>query len=135
MASLYKGGKAEIQNYRPITQVNIIYKIWGVAMAGELSVIMNIIKTELQTAYKGGRSTLDILSIINKQIKTDATKHIIMLDISQAFGSVNREIRWAIVYKKGIPRQLIQRIRMGHENTKIRPKPKGNLGKRQDNNN
>ena len=90
---------------------------------------MNIITTELQTAYKSGRSTLEIRSIINKQKKTDETKRIIMIGLSKAFGSVNRALLWAIMYKKGIPCQLIQRIRMGHGNTKLRPQAKGGLGK------
>ena len=59
----------EIQNYRPITLINIIYKIWDIVMTEKHAVIMNIITAELQTAYKKGRSTLDILTIINKLIK------------------------------------------------------------------
>ena len=98
-------------------------------MTERLSVIMNIVTTELQTAYKSGRPTLDILPIINRQIKTDETKHIIMLDLSKSFGSVNRELSRAVIYKKGIPIQLIRRIRMGHGNTTLRPKAKGNVGK------
>ena len=58
-------------------------------MTGEISVIMHIVAAELQTAYKSGRSALDILSIINKQIKMDAPIHIIMMGLSKAFGSVN----------------------------------------------
>jgi len=104
--------------------LNIIYKICAAIMTEKLSVITNIITTELQTAYKSGRSALDILTI-NKQIKTDETKHIITMCLSKAFDSVNWELLWAIIYKKGIPRKLIQRIRMGHGNTKLRPKATG----------
>ena len=92
--------------------MSIIYKIWTMVMAEKLPV-MNIIATELQTAYKCGRSTLAILSIINKQIKTDETKHIIMIDISKAFGSVNRDLLWAIMYKDEVPKRQMRRIRMG----------------------
>ena len=59
-------------------------------MAAILSVTMNIVTTELQTSYKSGRSTTDIISIISRQIKTDETKHIIMLGLSKASGSVKR---------------------------------------------
>ena len=47
------------------------------------------------------------------------------MGLSKAFDSVNRELLWAIMYKKGIPIQLIQMIGMGHENTRLRPKEKG----------
>ena len=40
-------------------------------MTEKLSVIMNMVTTELQTSCKSGISTLDMLSIINRQIKTD----------------------------------------------------------------
>jgi len=94
-------------------------------MTEKPAVVMNIVTTELQTAYKKGRATLD--SYHKKQIKKDETKHIIMLDQSETFDSVNRELLWAVLYKKGIPIKMIRRIRMGHENTKLRPKAKGNL--------
>ena len=98
-------------------------------MTERLSVIMDIVTTELQTSYKSGIPTLDILAIINRQIKTDETKHIILIDLSKAFGSVNRELFWEILYRKGIPAQLITRIRTWNGNTKLRPAAKGNLGK------
>ena len=136
MTYIYKGKKdqTEIQNYRPITLLNIIYKIWAIIMTEKLAVVMNVVTTELQTSYKKGRSTLDILTIINKQIKTDETKHIIMLDLSKACDSANRELPWTALYKKGLPEPMIRRIRMGHEDTKLRPKAKGTLGKKQINN-
>jgi len=56
MTFIYKGKKdqMEIKNYRPITLLNIIYKIWAIVMTEKLAVIMNIITTEQQTAYKKG---------------------------------------------------------------------------------
>ena len=57
-----------------------------------------------------------------------------MLDLSNAFDSVDRELLRTVLYKKGLPEKMIKRLRMGHENTKLRPKAKGNLGKKQINN-
>lgn len=89
---------------------------------------MNIVATELQTSYKRGRSTSGVLSIISQQIKTDGAKHIIMIDPSNAFDPVNRELLRAIMNKKGLPLELIKMIRSGHEDTKLRPKAEWNLG-------
>ena len=47
---IQRGVETEIQNYRPITLLNVIYKICQWFMGGKLSVIMNIFTTELQTA-------------------------------------------------------------------------------------
>jgi len=54
-----------------------------------------------------------------------------MLELPNACDSVDRELLWAILYKKGLPEKMIKRIRMGRENIKLRPKAKGNLGKKQ----
>ena len=64
----------------------------------------------------------------------DEARHILMMDLPNAFGAVNRELRRAIMYKKWIHAQLIGKIRMVRENTKLRPNVKGNIGKRQGNN-
>ena len=54
MTYIYKGKKDQtaIQNYRPITLLNIIYKIWAIIMTEKLAAVMNVVTTELQTAYK-----------------------------------------------------------------------------------
>ena len=55
-------------------------------MTEKLAVITNMVTMELQTEYKSGRSALDILSIIiNKQIKMGDAKHILMMDLQNAF--------------------------------------------------
>ena len=102
MTFLYKGKKGitDIRNNRPITLLNIIYKFRAMIMKERLSAVSNIVTTELQTAYKSGRSTLEILTI-NTQIKTDGTKHIIMLGLSKAFDSVGRELLWRYYTKQG----------------------------------
>ena len=48
MTCIYKGGETEIQNYRPITLMNIIYEIWATIVTEKLSVVMNMVTTELQ---------------------------------------------------------------------------------------
>ena len=36
-----------------------------------ISIIMNMVTSELQTAYKSGKSTLDIIQILDRKIKND----------------------------------------------------------------
>ena len=104
MTFLYKENeRQDIQNYGPIALLNVIYKIWAMVITETLSIITNMVTTELQIAYESGKSTLDILSVLNKQIKNDETVRIVMHDLSNVFASVNRELLWAIMYKKGIP--------------------------------
>ena len=90
----------EIQNYRPITLITIIYKIWKI-MTKRRSTFMNLLTNEQQCAYKQGRSTIDILSLIQNNIQQDKTKKIIIVDLSKAFDSIDRDAMWTISYQQG----------------------------------
>ena len=60
--------KYDIDNYKPITITTIIYKIWGTVIANKLKPYLHFHTGELQNAYKDGRSAIDVLYILNKQI-------------------------------------------------------------------
>lgn len=56
------------------------------------------------------------------------------MDLSKAFDAINRTILWTKLYKKGIPEEMIRRIRRGHQGTTLAPKYKGKYGNASDNN-
>ena len=95
---------------------------------------MGLLTRETQTAYKTGRSTLGILSLIQNQIQHEDTKQLLLLDLSKAFDSINRNILWAILYGKGVPWNLIKQIRSGHKANKLCPKYNGVIGPQMYNN-
>ena len=67
---IYKNkDKHDLNNYRPITITNIIYKIWATTITNRMKPYLNILTSELQTAYKDGRSTIDVLYLLNNTIK------------------------------------------------------------------
>jgi len=59
-----------------------------------------------------------------------ATKdaQIVLMDLAKAFGKVNRARLWTTLYKNGLPMEMIQRVRRGHQGTTILPKTKGKYG-------
>ena len=69
---LFKSGCAKsIRNYRPITLLNSIYKIWATVITNRLKPIMNILTNETQHGYKIKKSTVDIIYHIKRNfIKT-----------------------------------------------------------------
>ena len=73
------------------------------------------------------RQTIDILSLIQNQIQAEETKQLILIDLSKAFGSIDRNILWAFLYGKGLPWELIQNIRAGHLGNYLTPKYKEEL--------
>ena len=64
---------------------------------------------------------------INNQFKYENTNQLIRLDLSKAFGAVNRDILWEVLYERGLPSNLIQII-MGNQGTKLRPENNGIIG-------
>ena len=56
------------------------------------------------------------------------------MDLTKAFGKVNRTLLWTTLYKKGLPIEMINRIRRGHKNTTLAPKLKNKYGKATENN-
>ena len=95
---------------------------------------MNILTNELQTAYKIGRSTIDVLLLLNKQIKNEKTEHIILFDLAKAFDSIDRDVMWTILYESGLPENLIKIIQIGHNGIKLCAKNNGKIGSKVNNN-
>jgi len=50
------------------------------------------------------------------------------MDLSKAFDTVNRDLLWTALYRKGIPLDLILATRKSHENTRLKVKLNGELG-------
>jgi len=102
-------------------------------MRHRLNPTMNILTRETQTAYKNNRSTLDILNIIDKFTKDankqESYKSITLLDLSKAFGRVNRQKMLTILAEKGLPINMIKIIEMMHRNTTLKPNQNNILGK------
>ena len=63
-----KGDERKINNYRPITRLPTIYKIWPTILSNRLTPILNLLTNEQQCAYKTKKSTMDIIYLIKKQI-------------------------------------------------------------------
>ena len=55
------GDKRNINNYRPITLLNSIYKIWATIITNKLKPYMNLRTCEMQHGYKIKKSTVDII--------------------------------------------------------------------------
>ena len=57
-------------------------------MARRITQFINMLTTEQQRAYKQGRSTIDILSLIQNSIHQDKTHQLIMAGVSKAVYSI-----------------------------------------------
>ena len=124
-----KGDARECNNYRPICLAQIAYKIWAKIVTNRLACILPLATKITQFGYKKRTSTIDALRKIQDFLDTKSKEGLlVLLDLSKAFDTINRKLLWTALYRKGLPVQLIQTLRKGHENTKLRVKNCGNLG-------
>ena len=62
-----KNDPKDINNYRPITLLTSIYKIWATVISNRLYPIMNLLTNETQCGYKYNKSTFEIIFNIKRK--------------------------------------------------------------------
>ena len=115
-----------LQNYRPTTHINIIYKLWAIIMTKRLTPyiwIASLMKLKLHIKKAGPKlisATLPkiYLNIANINYSYSLTYR---MHLTQSI-----EIYYGPFYlQKGIPWEMTNRLRMGHIGNKLCPKYKG----------
>ena len=71
-------------------------------MTRRIAPYMNLLTTE-QDAYKQERSTIDIISLIQNIIQQDKTEQLILVDLSKASDSIDRNAIWKYCINKVFP--------------------------------
>lgn len=59
----------------------------GYVNENRIKTYLNFLTSEVQTAYKDGRSTIDVLYLPNTT-KRENVNRLILFDLSQAFGTI-----------------------------------------------
>ena len=98
---LPKGDKARhlLKNWRPITLLNVIYKLASASIANRLKTVLDSIISETQTGFLSGRyigeNTRLIYDIMNYSELNDIPGLLIFIDFEKAFDSVS----WNFLHK------------------------------------
>ena len=96
-----KGDAGECGNYRPICLTQIIYKIWSGLITRKLTKITHILTSNNQYGYKEGIPTTDAIIKVEQYIEqADNKGEILLMDLSEAFGTVNMTLLWTTLRKK-----------------------------------
>lgn len=89
-----KGDKLQCGNYRGITMLNIIYKIFSNILLRRLSKYSEEIIGECQSGFRPGRSTIDQIFVMRQSMEKcyeyNIDLHMLFMDFQQAFNSINR---------------------------------------------
>ena len=97
-------------------------------MTNRLAPRLNIPTSENQRAYEERRSTMVIIFYIEQQFVKNEIQGLISFDLSEAFGRINRNELWWILYEKGFQIRPIQMIIQRHMGNIPKGKRLGILG-------
>ena len=90
-----KGDRMLCSNYRPITLLNVVYKIYTILINNKLSKAVEDKLEECQMGFRTNRSTIDNLFIIRQIIEKchefNIELHNVFIDYTQAFDTVFRD--------------------------------------------
>ena len=109
MTLLYKkGSKQDLKNYRPITLLCTMMKLYERVLLRRLTQWLheqNVI-TPYQSGFQKGVSTLDqaalLFSILHTRKKQGKTTYLAFLDIQKAFPSVSQDMLWVDLLRSGL---------------------------------
>ncbi len=110
-----KGSMLECSNYRPISLLSHIYKIF-------ITIISERVKNDLykslpssQAAYQPGRGTIEQIlcmeQIIEKSLEFNNPTFITFIDFTKAFDSVKLESLWTLLQRTDINKRYIKLLK------------------------
>jgi sorting nexin-29 len=121
-----KGDRMICSNYRPITLLNVAYKIFTILINNRLSTIVERKLEDCQMEFRSNRSTIDNLFIVRQIIEKchefNIDLHSAFIDYTQAFHSVYRNKIITCLNNYGVPSKLIKLIAKTLHDTKARVK-------------
>ena len=119
---LKKDSQLDCKNYRPISLLSHIYKLF-------ISIIASRVKSDLyasfpqsQAAYQPNRGTIEqiisIEQIIEKSIEFNNPVHIVFIDFTKAFDSIKLSCLWKLLDKTNINKKYINLLQNTYDESK-----------------
>jgi len=106
-----------LKNWRPITLLNIDYKIYTHVIKNRLRNVIPIIISNHQTGFQKGKSTTDNLILMYLVLEyyernPHEEGYLVQIDFEKAFDSVEHRFLFGVLKKIGIGNKLIQMIKV-----------------------
>ena len=119
-----KGDRRLCNNYRPITLLNVVYKIFAILLHNRICTVVEHKIGEYQMGFRPNRSTIDNIFIIHqiyeKCHEYNIELHNVFVDFMQAFDSVNRSTIHECLKQYKVPRKLIKLVQATLQRTKVK---------------
>jgi hypothetical protein len=112
------GSRANLDNYRGISLLDIIGKVYTRVLLGRLQAAMDSRLHEAQMGFRPGRSCSDALFTINQLTnwsrEFQQPLFACFVDLKKAYDCVNRDALWYVLGRQGVPAKLVELLRDLH---------------------
>ena len=127
-----KGDKNELKNYRPLSIMNVDYKLYTEILMRRLVKALETAIGPQQSAFLPGRLIDDNIRTIQGLIARERLRGeglgILFLDQEKAYDRVSHKFMWRALRRLGIPRKFITWIKLLYKDARIRPFINGFMG-------
>ncbi|CAI5965518.1 unnamed protein product [Closterium sp. NIES-65] len=117
-----KGGRDQLENYRPITLLSFTYKVIARVVADRMKKALSEVVSPEQFGFLPGRRLSDAVGLVADIIEAAKNKdkdwYLLLVDFRKAFDSVSRGFLFTVLEKMGFPPRFVGWIRGLHENTR-----------------
>jgi hypothetical protein len=121
-----KRDRLQCKNYRPITLLNVAYKIFATILCNKLSEIMEGKLGEYQTGFRSNTSTVDNIFILRqfyeKCYEHNIELHNAFIGFNLAFDSINRSTVIKVLKEIQIPGKIVSLVNLATQHTKAKIK-------------
>lgn len=121
-----KGDKDNINNYRPISLMSNIYKIFAKIILKRITKSLEENQPREQAGFRSGYSTLDHIHVVKqlfeKSREYNVTFYCCFVDYSKAFDSLHHESIWRALKNQGVDIKYIQILKNIYKNSTARIK-------------
>lgn len=116
-----KGDKDNIGNYRPISLMSNVYKVFAKVILNRISKTLDDNQPIEQAGFRRGYSTLDHIFVVKqlfeKSNEYKETFYCCFIDYSKAFDSLHHESIWQALKNQGVCIKYIRILKMVYQNS------------------
>ncbi|CAH2088198.1 unnamed protein product [Euphydryas editha] len=121
-----KGDPLDIANYRPISLLSSVYKLFTSIIHSKINSIIDSKQTVEQAGFRPGFSTIDhihtIEQVIEKYSEFNKNLYIGFIDYTKAFDSIHHSSIWQALHNCQIDPTIVRTIRNIYQNSVSRVK-------------
>ncbi|XP_050563541.1 LINE-1 retrotransposable element ORF2 protein [Spodoptera frugiperda] len=114
-----KGDRDNIENYRPISLMSNLYKVFAKLILNRLTGLFDQQQPMEQAGFRAGFSTIDHMHVLKQLIEKSAeygkALYIAFVDYSKAFDSIYHNSLWKALVEQGVPKKYIRIIKSIYE--------------------